>query len=226
MFKRCKVVMLPTNQKAHKRDLVIHPDSKKLFQFQFEFNRCIEVAQHLYILSDDEIKVSDWYMVLPEDSVRQCNMKFHPHRDFKKIIASTDPSLSLQCKYCGRIKVISSGLCGNCGRFSSNLLPSPSQSFIEKYVEEYNKRNKIEDIMIEYEEETNTQIANEIPLGLHIPEHIKINSKDNTITIKKIKDSWTREEVVDLINKAIVFVVLPNPDKTFKDLNKWIETNL
>jgi nucleotide sugar dehydrogenase len=69
-------------------------------------------------------------------------MKFHPYRDFTKIIASTDSSLFLQCKYCGRIKVISSGLCGNCGRFSSNLLPSPSQSFIEKYVSEYLKDSR------------------------------------------------------------------------------------
>ena len=28
---------------------------------------------------------------------------------------------------------------------------------------------------------------------------LKINSKDNTITIKKVKDSWTREEVDKLL---------------------------
>jgi len=40
MYKKCKVVMLYTNEKAHKGDLVIHPDTKKLFQF--EFNKWIE----------------------------------------------------------------------------------------------------------------------------------------------------------------------------------------
>jgi hypothetical protein len=106
---------------------------------------------------------------------------------------------------------------------SNNKLPGIQQSFINKYVSEYNKGNKIEDVMVEYEEESNTQIANEISVSLHIPESLKVNSKDNTITIKNIKDSWSKGEVIHLLDEAFgMGFTRCSPDK----YNKWIETNL
>ena len=62
-----------------------------------------------------------------------------------------------------------------------------------------------------------------------------VNPKDNTITIKKAKDSYTREEVIDLIIRAVGEShdwSIENNDihsigiieKRF--LSKWLEENL
>jgi hypothetical protein len=101
---------------------------------------------------------------------------------WKKIIATTD-------KLNTHPNVADSYRSGNC-------LPQPSQSFIEKWVEEYNKGNVITDVMVEYEA-MNTTIVNRTYNDFEP----KINPKDNTITIRKIKDSWSREEVVELIKQ-------------------------
>ena len=49
-----------------------------------------------------------------------------------------------------------------------------------------------------------------------------INPKDNTITIKKLKDSWNRKEIVVLLNK------LNNTLNIGSDLTleEWINKNL
>ena len=81
-------------------------------------------------------------------------------------------------------------------------IPKPSDSFISKYIEEYNKGNIITDLLVEYEE-GKSYSGNE---GLIIKEWLKINPKDNTITIKKAKDSWNKEEVIRLLEKYISFI--------------------
>jgi len=52
---------------------------------------------------------------------------------------------------------------------------------------------------------------------------LKINSKDNTITIKKVKDCWNREEVIKLIEKCVY-----KKQSAWKvgELDKFIEENL
>jgi len=211
MYKKCKVVILPTDKKARlmidkHRELQSTPHycRTKIFHAQ------MKTPQHLYILSDDEIKEGDWYIVLPEDSVRQCSMKFDTHRDFKKIIASTDFSLTSKGVY----------------PYNPNVdynIPSIPKSFIDKYVSEYNKGNKIEEVMVEYEGYDNLNSMNDFSiLGIQL----KLNS-DNTISIKSIKDSWTREEVIDLCERAWQGALnkynepLPSPGFTM-----WLKTNL
>ena len=54
---------------------------------------------------------------------------------------------------------------------------------------------------------------------------LKINPKDNTITIKPIKDSWNREEVVSLI-KDYRNQLVPVNSLLIEETNKWIEQNL
>ena len=53
------------------------------------------------------------------------------------------------------------------------------------------------------------------------PNRVKVNPKDTTITIKKVKDSWNREEVIELIkcfDRGI--------NRPITNVNKWIEENL
>ena len=57
-----------------------------------------------------------------------------------------------------------------------------------------------------------------------------MNLTDNTITIKKVKDSWSREEVIKLMEKSINRGIQLNCQLTIihkKDhIDKWIKENL
>ena len=130
--------------------------------------------QHLYIISDDEIKEGDWIMIKDDNYIFKSKSDYSTEwKDRCKIIATTDASLGL---------------------------PQPSQQFIEKYIEEYNKGNVITDVLVEelrssdgyYDEQ---DIWHWKTLGL------KINPKDNTITIKEVKDNYTREEVDRMLDE-------------------------
>ena len=79
-------------------------------------------------------------------------------------------------------------------------LPQPSQQFIEKYIEEYNRGNIITDVFVEYENKFDEY-------GYDIIKSIlKINPKDNTITIKKVKETYTREELYQILEKYTSFI--------------------
>ncbi|MEW2859388.1 hypothetical protein AB1A63_15220, partial [Lactiplantibacillus paraplantarum] len=54
------------------------------------------VNQHLYILSDDEIKEGDWYHNSIDNSIKQASDWIYVST-CKKIIATTDTSLILSC---------------------------------------------------------------------------------------------------------------------------------
>ena len=111
-------------------------------------------------------------------------------------------------------------------------LPEPSQSFIQKYIEEYNRGNIITDVLVEYDSHpTIGKIIDNIAYtGMDI-EFLKINPKNNTITIKKAKDSYTREEVIELCRQAFIDGTYaggfgPNEKTIDSETEKWIEENL
>lgn len=238
--------MLPTNEKAvigfltqkgKKRGNLVHFDKSMPNILDSE-------NQHLYFLSDEKIKEGDWIIVNNEDVIQ---MKSSYDNDMtgediwvgdslngyatykdncKKIIATTDKSLTFHYTPLDRICKTCNGLCK--GYITS--LPQPSQSFIKKFVEEYNKGNIITEVMVEYE------IATEILFKVYEPDPIKlkINPKDNTITIHKIKDSWNIEEVKQLCWQAFInfkcidgnYIKPSEAEKLLKTFNKWIEENL
>ena len=208
---------------------------------------------HLYILSDDKIKEDDYYLVelfnIKGEStgihVEQCksindiwvNNQGDYYKDTtrhidncKKIIATTDSSLELE-PYQGHYEGI------DC----TNYFPSIPQQFIDKYVSEYNKGNKIEEVMVEY-----------YPTWVDVPGYpkpfkeakledailtLKLNP-GNYINIKPVKDSWTRDEVKQLLIDCCSEV--SSIDGTLKEKNlaelytssscnsyrTWIEQNL
>lgn len=136
---------------------------------------------HLYITTDDEIKDGDWFYLQDADVIAQYTT-VKPVKEAKKIIACTDDSLRIgELKEGGRIE----------------HLPQPSQSFIEYFIEEYNKANIITDVMVEYftnipviSDKEYEQVENGTlsykdtnPYTIDI---LKINSENNTINIKPI----------------------------------------
>jgi len=74
------------------------------------------------------------------------------------------------------------------------------QAFIQKYVE----LGGIYNVMVEYFEDNDNLQYNEF--GEHAPYRVKVNS-NNEITIHPIKDSWSREEVLELKRRADAIIV-------------------
>lgn len=192
MFKKATVVMLPTNQKApifkvgnwNKLYTSCEILSSNPKDFQSD-----ESYQHLYITSDEEIKKGDKELEKGEiyyDAIDNCLRKYGTGNIISihiyKIIATTDESLKFGEDVPGII------------RYKS--LPQPTQSFIDKYITEYNKGNIITDIMVEYhykESFCNGCTKDCIENGCKVPS-LKVNPQNNTIIIKKVKDSWTYDE--------------------------------
>ena len=219
-FKKTKLVMLPTNEKA---SIVNFLDNNKLIFIGHQtFQSSIPFTfYNVYILSDEEIKEGDWILnnLLEDKRPIQVTKELLEDgllKDDKKIIATTDKSLFTETKSIGytedRARVF----------YGKEYLPQPSQSFIEKFVEEYNEGNVITEVMVEYETITKRYGSCSIGEGVTMNvEQLKV-SKDNTITIRKVKDSWNRDEVEEKIRKG-AYVLL---NGSIGDFDKWIEENL
>ena len=256
---KCGMVMLNANQESElclsfKENSFGNLTDKKLVKIDSAcYNLSNIKTQHLYITSNEEIKESDLFYNTFDDKIQKCTKhqlhdgKFAKLRVYveggdynesicKKIIATTDTSLGL---------------------------PQPSQQFIEKYIEEYNKGNIITEVLVEVEEKyiesklsyisaggmvgfdkcelKNKRIGsvscgecenyiqdfgNYITCKKGKKEYkLKLDSH-NQITIRKQKDSWTREEVIALCRRAYLYGeqgALNLHDGTFKE---WIEENL
>ena len=213
-FKKVKGVMLPTNEPSKIGNLATYQKRSLAKVIKEGINPIGSTVQfwNLYIISDDEIKENNTHFYNPHSGQLHISEN---HTDYiainkngcKKVIATTDTSLDL---------------------------PQPSQQFIQKYIEEYNRGNIITDILVEYELISNEEyFGNTINPDDDVPyfdERLKINSKDNTITIKKVKDSYSREEVIEFGNKVREYCKNTYKEdslhKVFFEWDKWIEENL
>ena len=198
-FKRAQVIMLPTGSNLEFPYIAQNVFNKQLTIVNSTFAiNCELQSQHLYIISDDEIKEGDWFINLFNNVIVQAHNWIYVST-CKKIIATTDTSLEIVSKGINPVY---------------EKLPQPSQQFIEQYIESYNKGKVITDVLVELKSS-----------GLHyFNEDLRINPKDNTITIKKLKDSWNREEVIELMKKYCIDIHRYTINSN--DFNKWIEENL
>ena len=236
-----QVVMLPTNEKSLNSVFSLRSDKPYLMSEQnspftariYDTKDLYHTYFNLYIISDDEIKLFDWVYNNKENIVEQITSKTQlifvleenkENQTFKKIIATTDTSLEIKNELWSAYQ----------GRYEADKLPQPSQQFIEKYIEEYNKGNIITDVLVEYELISNEEyFGNTFNPDDDVPyfdENLKINPKDNTITIKKVKDSYSREEVIGFGNKVKEYCKdgwkSDSLHRVFFEWDKWIEENL
>ena len=171
-------------------------------------NDIYSVKQHLYIINDDVIKEGEicFHSNINEICVADEFMVENP--DCKKVIATTDKSLV--------------ALFGNDEegyRKQKEGLPQIPQSFIEQYITEYNKGNIINEVLVEY-----IQSADSF-YGLDVPIELKIN-QDNTINIKTVKDSFSKEEVEVLLFNLAEHYGMTSTKSEIDDFNIWISENL
>ena len=217
-FKKGKVVMLSTNEKSLNSVFSLRSDKPYLMSEQnspfkariYDTKNLYHTYFNLYIISDDEIKENGTHFYNPHSnqlhiSGNHTDYKAVNNNSCKKIIATTDTSLEIKNELWSAYQ----------GRYEADKLPQPSKQFIEKYIEEYNKGNIITDVLVEYNNgcwvcKGNKNICkqriNEPSQELVKQEcesfySLKINPKDHTITIKKVKDSYTREEVDRMLDE-------------------------
>jgi hypothetical protein len=211
-FKQHDIVMIATDKKSK---LWLEPLSNSLHLSDKEdINHKAARNHYLYIISDDIIKNNSWTVGYGE--IKQADDKMLEYlnssndKEIKKIIATTDSSLT---EYTNR----------EVNGFSGDVpLPQIPQSFVEYYIAEYNKRNIITKVMIEYERlNVSYEWVNDTT-GT-IPEYKLLINSDNSINIKPIKNIWNKEEVKQLILKYALdkhsIIISPS-------LNSWIEQNL
>ena len=222
---KSRVVMLPTNEEV--TDLSggrLWININKELKISKPNMLCPgpEEYQHLYFLSDEEIKVGDWCICSDyRNSYQKLGKVSHVGSpgNFKNTIqigGNTDLHIGREnLNYCKKIIATNDKLLG---------LPQPSKEFLEAYVKAYNEGNQITEVMVEYNI-LNKGYSDEPYQECNV---LKVKS-DNTISIRKVKDSWNREEVIKLLNdfgEHVAFEVSGRNYSMIGELNKWIKENL
>lgn len=190
-YQECEVVMLATNEKG----FTLNINSQRVLHIPFDPNtpqdyiKLKNKPQHLYFLSNEKIKEGELFIDLREktpDKEYIYTAGLGGHAEFankigKKIIVTTDISL---------LKSYSEQTLNDFA-----CLPQPSKEFLQAYIKAYNESKPITKVLVEME-----------PIGAYCNIEylsdfsIKVNSS-NEITIKKIKDSYTREEVNNILEE-------------------------
>lgn len=211
-FERVQVIMLPID-----KGIIIKRNITNELKFSSLNNPLLWTPQHLYIISDDEIKEGDLF-IGDGASLKQCTLNNGGNINFKggwysgssnckKIIATTDTSLKWEFKGIQMSRMFE--------------LPQPSQQFIEKYIKSYNKGNIITEVLVEYEWKGKKYVDDQDTFG-YDKQILRINPKDNTIIIKEVKDNWNREEVIALLKAKTEL----HTNSWLSSDMQWIEENL
>lgn len=202
-YQECNVVMLPTEKVVGKYNIYKRIDGKLFCSLRINSGN-----QHLYITNPkEEIKGGDWVIVddrhmLKDDPIYlldkvekikngwiHCSGIGRTSKFVKKIIATTNEDLGYGDEY---------------GAFYQ--LPIPSNEFLKKYCE----LGGIDEVLVEYELKRRCVKCKKEKIGYLCEcgedsnyeyfEKLKVAS-DNTISINPVKESWSREEVIELFKK-------------------------
>lgn len=225
--RKIQVVLLPS---ANNPKFWVYPEVKEIALNNGNINFYGEaIGHHLYFFSNDEIKEGEYGIFLPTMKIIKGNEEDGIHPDIKKIIITTDNSLKIVCSGCRFSKL--NYIKYNCDCESQ---PQPSRIFTHRYIEAYNKGQIITEVLVEYED---TFTKNE---EVYIDENnckgnysthskqLKVNSEDNTVDIKKVKDSWNREEHIEGMWEAykVSNTIIEEEKYLRQEFDKWIERKL
>lgn len=225
MWIKRQIIMLPSKNGNSKIGLNPSALFNKPHLYYFNGGAVYHECQHFFITSDEEIKEGDWIYHLSRKEVFRIH-HFDSSNNNKTIVTSDKDFLELPNRF---IEVLVSDCRKIIATTDTSLgLPQPSQQFIEKYIEEYNKGNQIEKVMVKYETSqiTKQEWFQEAPYRVKYDiTTLKVKS-DNTITIRKIKDSWSREEVIKLCRSAYLHGEQGALNIHYQTFKQWIEENL
>ena len=196
-YQECNVVMLPTKQYNREGILVVREHDNKLMMHTDKVEFHGQ-NQHLYITNpNEEIKEGDWFYDKYANQVFQVNEHHVIAKWWCKIIATTDESLGL---------------------------PQIPIDFIKQYCE----LNGINKVLVWYDITYGDEVGHPMHWGQIEKRKSKlIISSDNTILIKPIKDSWSREEVIELLRQYNAHIINTNDEALGPyQFNYWIKENL
>ena len=237
-----QVVMLPTNEKASDSLLWLMHNKSQGLMYLHNATGLDGQGYHLYFLSDEKIQGNDWCLygkkIVKCQSDRAGIIWTQQPNIYKKIIATTDSALFVTKKTGTEFP-----------KEYLEKMPKLSNAFVQKYVSEYNKGNIITEVMVEYEQyDANPRAADwKEQYVKYMLEHkenlqwrLKVD-KDGYITTYKLKDSWNREELLQLIDRLYsqggfddYLNELLDKNNVIKEVSfsesaagkKWIEQNL
>ena len=216
-YQYCNVVILPSNTKAQ---IYLNDHTLYLSNNLNIENKKFDIYQHIYITSSDEIKEGDWVLdgsfirlITDKDYLSEAKLNSN-FINWRKIIATTNLLLKIHKFKKGVLK-----------NLEYNLPQLPLQ-FIEKFIEAYNNNVGIDEVLVENEKATYEKwIKNG---ATPVFDTLKVNS-DNTINVKLIKESYTRAELIKLLNdfgEHVCNELLGHRLSMIGELNKWAEENL
>ena len=161
--------------------------------------------KHIYVVTDEEIKEGDWYYSIDKNLVFLNNTDKPIYPNCKKVIATTTELLySAEKDFWGE-------------QYERKYaLPRPSNSFIEKFIKEYNQGNIIDEIFVEM---NNLYVKGNYINKCSICKNIFHNTDklgfvcqdcgwvlkvapDNTITIKPVQEEekkYTKGQLIDIL---------------------------
>lgn len=237
-FKEAKVIILPTKEPSR---LIGGRLGLDLLSKENIDNNNWNLNKVLYIISPKVVtkgKQGKYYLLF--DSLGNIMVDNHgvPF-DYNKGHVTNNGLREILAAY-PPIKQIVVDKEGNNTTNFSYLSPTIDDSFLEDYCE-----NPITDVLVEYENLVEDKYGTQHLQSINdskqylktcklISSNIKINPKDNTITIKKLKDSWNRDEVINIIKSALQsdnIHIYRFPDGTIDEVDKddfdsWIKNNL
>lgn len=199
MKKECVAVMLPTNITGTLgfNGFVANP----ILQLNIDKNKWL-AHQELYICSKDKIIENEW--IIDNGNLRQASkMAVDIYNDSNnilpkcfKVLATTNKCIinTFMTSPSGKYHEDESVLRQTNG-YGKSPIYSISNDFIQQFITAYNKGEKIEKVILEYYIDGDYEEDNdETPAKI-----LKLNGSE--IIISKAKESWNREEVIQLIKK-------------------------
>ena len=142
----------------------------------------------MYITEYKEIEDEDYFVTQYSQNTFVLGKRIKSTRNVKgnKIIAILGNHIYPPCD-------------GHCSNECICTYPQPSSGFVKKWIEEANKDNIITDVLVEYEYLLDDRAV--LPYW-----NLKVNTKDNTITIKKLKETYNKEELCQILEKYTSFL--------------------
>jgi len=233
MLKKRQWLMLPTTKASH-----LFKHSNKLGWYSRGDVNYIEqvdtvLPQHVYILSDEQIKEGDYRcnqtaeLVCTTSASDAYNLKDQHLKEnpiWKKVIASSNKTLKTGQITDGEYDENHRGL---------SYVPQIRESVVKAFIEDYNKEKKWEWVNVEYEEYCcNIYVGG----GKLSPDccHNVLNSlklrSDNTVIIHPIQEIFSREEVRKIVEEAYQLGVGDGGDNfsgwsVFEDGYDWFDKN-
>ncbi len=190
-YLECDLIMLNTTEDS----FLFIGDLSKQLHFNYSIEKGNSSNQHLYILSNEEIKSGDffYYKHFGEDIISQAEATAdfsslnNLDKYFKKIIATTNDNLVIKNN-----------------TILAKILPQIPQEFIEHYIHEYNKGNVIDKVLIEVEmllgDEGIIAYAfkeNDYKIKLNKKNEVSILIREETIVIGKGNSGTPKQEKLE-----------------------------